>query len=134
MIVRTREAVSGAHPGLREVVGAVALMVGLLSCHPSFPGDAPFSSYRGWGGVRAWGYGQAMRALRGLVSETGGNPEEYALHSMRIRRATALAAGGSVSRESDPERSLEVICAQGIHANNGTARRIPMIRFLLVVD
>lgn len=38
-----------------------------------------------------------MRALRELVSETGGNPEEYALHSMRIRGATALAAGGSVS-------------------------------------
>ena len=38
-----------------------------------------------------------MRALRELVSETGGNPEEYALHSMRIGGATALAAGGSVS-------------------------------------
>lgn len=97
VIVRTREAVSGAYPGLRGGAGAVALMVELMSCHPSLPDNAPLSSYRGSGGVRTWGYGQAMRALRELVSETGGNPEEYALHSMRIGGATALAAGGSVS-------------------------------------
>ena len=92
MIIRTRTAVSGAYPGLREGAGAVALMVELMSCHPALPGDAPLSR-----GVREWKYGQAMRALREVVSETGGNAEDYALHSMRIGGATALAAGKSVS-------------------------------------
>ena len=41
---------------------------------PSLPGDAPLSSYRGSGGVRAWGYGQAMRALRELVSRDRWEP------------------------------------------------------------
>ena len=39
-----------------------------------------------------------MRALREFVPETGGNPEEYALHSLRIGGASALAAGGPVSQ------------------------------------
>ena len=48
-------------------------------------------------GGTTWGYGQALRALRELVSGTGRNPEEYALHPLRIGETTDLAAGGSVS-------------------------------------
>ena len=44
VIVRTREAISGAYPGLRKGAGAVALMVELVECHPSLPGDALLSS------------------------------------------------------------------------------------------
>ena len=48
------------------------------------------------------------------VSETGGNPQEYALHSMQIGGATALLV--AASREGDPERRpLEVRRVQGIY-------------------
>ena len=44
-----------------------------------------------------WGFGQALRALREIVEKTGRTPEEYALHSLRIRSASMIAAGGDVS-------------------------------------
>ena len=96
-IVRTRSEVNRAYLGLRTGGGAVALVVELVSCHPPLPGTAPLISYRSAKGVRTWGYGQALRALKELVSGTGGDAEEYMLHSWWIGRATALAAGGSVS-------------------------------------
>ena len=44
-----------------------------------------------------WRYSQALRALREIVEKSGRKPEEYALHSLRIGRASMLAAGGDVS-------------------------------------
>ena len=95
--MRTSSEVNRAYLGLRTGGGAVALVVELVSCHPPLPGTAPLSSYRKAKGVRTWGYGKALRALIELSSGTGGNPEEYPLNSLRIGRATAPAAGGSVS-------------------------------------
>ena len=97
VVVRTRSEVRGPRSGLDEGGGAVALMVALLSCHAALPKHAPLSSYRAGKQVRAWGYGQALRALREVVEKSGRNPKEYALHSLRIGSASTLAAGGDVS-------------------------------------
>lgn len=52
--VRTRDDVHGARSGYRADGGAVALMVDLLSCHPTLPDSAPLSSYRSGREVRVW--------------------------------------------------------------------------------
>ena len=41
-----------------------------------------------------WTQAHATRALRQVVSVAGVQPEEYALHSLRIGGATHLSAGG----------------------------------------
>lgn len=102
VIVRTRSAVRGPRSGLGTGGGAVALMVDLLSRYPALPERAPLASYRSDNGVRVWGYGQAMRALREIVAQSGRNPDEFALHSLRIGGASVLAAGGDV-----PERVIQ---------------------------
>ena len=43
-----------------------------------------------------------MRALRETVAQSGRNPDEFALHSLRIGGASVLAAGGDV-----PERVIQ---------------------------
>lgn len=96
IVVRTRSEATGERSGLDADGGAVALVVGFLSCN-ELPEHAPLSSCRCGGSVRVWGYGQALRSLREVVQESGRNPEEYALHSLRIGDASALAAGGIVS-------------------------------------
>ena len=74
----------------------MALILALLSCHPTLPDSAPISSYRCGRQVRVVKYDQALRALRAIVERSGRNPEEYALHSLRIGGASTLAAGGEV--------------------------------------
>ena len=41
-------------------------------------------------------YGQAFRALREVVAESGQDPAEFALHSLRIGGVSRLAAGGGM--------------------------------------
>ena len=77
-------------------------MVGMLSRYPALPEHAPLASYRSGNGVRVWGYGQAMRALREIVAQSGRKPDVFALHSLRIGGASVLAAGGDV-----PERVIQ---------------------------
>ena len=43
-----------------------------------------------------------MRALRDIVAQSGRNPDEFALHSLRVGGASVLAAGGDV-----PERVIQ---------------------------
>ena len=43
-----------------------------------------------------------MRALREIVVQSGRNPDEFALHSLRIGGASVLTAGGDV-----PERMIQ---------------------------
>ena len=76
-------------------------MVGLLSRYPALPEHAPLASYRSDDGVRVWGCGQAMRALREIVAQSRRNRDEFAIHSLRIGGASVLAAGGAV-----PERVI----------------------------
>ena len=95
--VRTRDAARGPRSGYRADGGAVALMVELLSCHPTLPDSAPLSSYRSGRDVQVWKYDQALRAFREIVEQSGRNPKEFALHSLRIGGASTLAAGGDVS-------------------------------------
>ena len=100
--VRTRDYVHGPRSGYRAHGGAVALMVELLSYHPTLPDSAPLSSYRSGREVRVWKYDQALRAFRGVVENSGGDPKEFALHSLRIGGASTLAAGGDV-----PDRVIQ---------------------------
>ena len=95
--VRTRDETHGPRSGYRADGGAVALMVELLSCHPTLPDSVPLSSYRSGREVKVWKYDQALRAFREIVEKSGRNPKEFALHSLRIGGASTLAAGGDVS-------------------------------------
>ena len=91
--VRTRAHVRGPRSGYRADGGAVALMVELLSFHPTLPDSAPLSSYCCGREVRVCQYDQALRAFREVVEKSGRDPKEFALHSLRIRGASTLARG-----------------------------------------
>lgn len=95
--VRTRDEVAGPQSGVRARGGAVALVVELLSCHATLPDSAPLASYRSGRAVRVVRYSAALRAVREVVEKSGRNPQEYALHSLRIGGATALASGGDIA-------------------------------------
>ena len=95
--VRTRTEVRGSKSSFRVDGGAVALMLELMSCFPGLPDHAPLSSYRCGKSVRVVRYGRALRAIKELVAKSGRNPDEFALHSLRIGGATTLAAGGDIS-------------------------------------
>ena len=51
-----------------------------------------------------WSQAQATKALRQVVSVTGVQPEDYAMHPLRIGGATHLSAGGA---------ALEVLKREG---------------------
>ena len=67
----------------------------------TLPESAPLSSYTCGSVVRVWRYGQPLRALREVV-QSGGEPSDFALHSLRIGAATKLADGGDV-----PDRVIQ---------------------------
>ena len=68
--------------------GAVALMVELTASGITLPESAPSSSHRCDSVVRVWRHGQALRALREVVVQSGGEPSDFALPSLRIGAAT----------------------------------------------
>ena len=72
-------------------------MLELMSCLPRFPDHAPLSSFRCGKAVRVVRYGRALRAIKEVVAKSGRNPDEFALHSLRIGAATTLAAGGDIA-------------------------------------
>ena len=96
-IVRTRKDVRGVDSSLREGGGAVALLAELLSAYPNLPRAAPLASYHQSEHLAVWSFGQALRALREVVAESGQDPAEFALHSLRIGGASRLAARGGMS-------------------------------------
>ena len=49
--------------------------------------------------VRVVRYGRALRAIKELVAKSGRNPDEFALHSLRIGGATTLGAGETYRNE-----------------------------------
>ena len=60
------------------------------------PPSAPLVAFGcGTGRWSMWTQAHATRALRQVVSVAGVQPEEYALHSLRIGGATHLSAGGA---------------------------------------
>ena len=71
-------------------------MLELMSCFSSLPDHAPLSSYRSDKSVRVVRYGRILRAIKELMAKSGQNLDEFALHSLRIFGATALAAGGEI--------------------------------------
>ena len=68
----------------------------LLSCFRSSPSHAPLVAFyvEGVGGPCGQTH-QADSALRQVASLAGLQPSEYVLHSLRIRGATHLTAGGA---------------------------------------
>ena len=102
VIVRTREEVTGPRFGVGTGGGSVALMVELMASGITLPEGAPLSPYTCGSVVRVWRHGQALRALREVVVQSGGEPREFALRSLRIGAATKLAAGEDV-----PDRVIQ---------------------------
>jgi len=76
--------------------GAVDVLVELLSVNQFLPPHAPLVAF-GVGDDRwsLWSKHQATEALRRIVALVGLQPDEYALHSLRIGGATFLAAAGA---------------------------------------
>ncbi|CAB1118999.1 unnamed protein product [Ectocarpus sp. CCAP 1310/34] len=71
-------------------------MVELLSLYTFLPSHAPLVAFGvGQGQWAMWTKCQATVALRQVVALAGLQPEEYALHSLRIGGATFLAAEGA---------------------------------------
>ena len=97
--VRTRNEVRVSESSCRIDGGALARMLDLMSCFSSLLGHAILSSCRCGKSVRVVRYGRVLRAIEELVvkSKSGRNPDEFALHSLRIGGATTLAEGGEVS-------------------------------------
>ena len=91
--LRTRTEVCGSKSSFRENGGVVALALELMPCFPSLPDHAPLSS------VRVVRYSRALRVIMKLVAKSGRNPDEFALHSLRIGGATTLAAGRTYRNE-----------------------------------
>ena len=94
--VRTRTEVRGSKSSFRKDGGAVAFMLELMSCFPGLLDHAPLSSYRSGKSARVVRYGRTLRAIKELVAKSGRNPDEFALHSLRIGGANTLAAGGDI--------------------------------------
>ena len=82
---------------LREGGGAVALLAELLSAYPNLPRAAPLASYHQSEHLAVWSFGQALRALREVVAESGQDPGEFALNSLRIGGPSRLVARGGMS-------------------------------------
>ena len=91
--VRTRTEFRGSKSSFRVYGGAVALMLELMSCFSSLPDHAPLSSHRCYKSVRVMWYGRALRAIKELAAQSGRNPDEFALRSLRTGGATTLASG-----------------------------------------
>ena len=98
--VRTRNEVCESRPPFSADGSAVALMSALMPCFPGFPDHAPLSSCRCGKAVRVVRYGRALRAVKEVVTRSGRNPDEFALHSLNIRGATTLAAGEDRSEDA----------------------------------
>ena len=94
---RTRTEVRGSKSSLRVHGGAIAFTLEMMSCHSSYPDYAPVSTYRSGKPVRVVRYGRAIRAIKELVAISGYNPDDFALHSLRIEGVTSLAARGDIS-------------------------------------
>ena len=93
----TRDEVYGPRSGYGTGGGAAALMVVLMSRHPTLPDHAPLSSYRDGRYVKVFGRKKGTKCLREIVEKSGRDPKHFALHSLRIGGTSAMAAGGEIS-------------------------------------
>ena len=95
--MRTRDEVRGSRSSYSTDGGAVALVLEMMSCLQDLPDRTPLASYGFGSSARIVRHGRALRAVKEMVVESGRNPDEFALHSLRIGGATTLAAGGNIS-------------------------------------
>ena len=81
---------------LRDGGGAVELNIEYLSSCLFLPSHTPLAAFdTARGSCSVWTQAQATAALRGVETLAGLPANEYALHSLRIGRATFLSAGGA---------------------------------------
>ena len=66
-------------------------------CFLSLPDHASLASYRLGSSVIVVRYGRASRAVKEVVAKSRRDPDEIALHSLRIGGAAALAVGRDIS-------------------------------------
>ena len=88
-----------------QTVGLLPIGLVLMLCFVSLPDYAPLNPDRLGSSVRIVRYdrlsssirlvkyGRVVRAVNEVVAKSRRNPDEFALDSLRIRGATALAAG-----------------------------------------
>ena len=96
--VRTRHEVRGSKSSFRVDGITVALMMDFMSCIPDLSDHAPLSPYRCGKSVKVVRYGRALEAIKELEAKSGHNPDDFALHSLRVGGATSLAAGGQIPK------------------------------------
>ena len=69
----------------------------LMSCFLSLPDHALLASSWLGSSARVVRCGRALRAVKEVVAKSRRNPDEIALHSLRIGGAAALAVGRDIS-------------------------------------
>ena len=107
--MRARDEVRGSRSPETADGGAVALRLVMMSCFLSLPDHVPLASYRLGSSVRVVRYGRlgspvsvvrydwALRAVEKVVAKSRRNPDDIALHSLRIGGAAALSVGRDIS-------------------------------------
>lgn len=132
--MRTRDAATGPRSGVEGDDGAVALIVELLSYNSLLRESAPISVYLDGGVMRVWSYSQGTSALRQVAKLAGMKHKELSLHSLRIRIATVLGAGGDTServiQRNGRWKSGIDICMYNIYNRNNIVYSIAVSRKL----
>lgn len=78
-----------------ERMGALEILMDLLDVHPELGATAPLMQTIDQGEWTVVSRSEATRVLRTMVERSGGDPQQYALHSGRIGGATQLAKQGA---------------------------------------
>lgn len=95
IVTRTKAKSTTDSMGNENIEGALELILDLLDIHPELGLQAPLMQTTASNGWKVISRTEATLALRMLVSSTGRDPLQYALHSGRIGGATQLAAQGA---------------------------------------
>lgn len=83
---------------------------------PVFHYHSPLSSYRCGKSVRVVRYGRALGAVNENAAWSGRNPDQSALHVLRIAVATTLAVGEAYQNERFRDTGEAVVRrVQGVH-------------------
>ena len=92
--------------------GAMEVVPDLLDFYPELGRSAPLMQTRTVNGWKFITRTVATKALRRMVSSLGGDPMQYALHSVRIRGTTQLAAASDIQIQ---RAAIQVTSFHGVH-------------------
>ena len=112
---RTKDEVYGPRSGYGTGGGAVALMVELMSRHPTLPDHAPLSSYRDGRYVKVFRRKEGHEVFERGSGEFGTRPETLRVALATDRGDVCLGSGGRDIRSgSAVDGKMEVWSIQGI--------------------